>query len=548
MKLLLAPDSLPATARAIRGWHGWRHRPVWFAVGAVMLLILIALAWPRTARAPVHAWHEAQRSDLLISVVEGGTIEAVNEVVIRSEVEGTARIIYLIPEGSYVKKGNLLVELDSAAAQDQVNQQQIAAERARFALVMAREQLAIQKIAGEGEVSAAQLRLELVETDRQRYLEGQSPQLRRNLENDIQAARENLLVAEERLTWSEKLYAKGYETKANLDRDRLTVSQYKAKLAQAEQALWIFDEFDFPKQKRQLESNVEHAQRDLGRIKLQNDRRLAQLEADITAQETTVDLSEKKLERDQAKLAACKIHAPQDGLVVYAGSGSRSSSESLIEEGATIRNRQEIIKLPDVSQMKLTVRVHEAYINMITLGLSAFVVLDARPDVRFRGTVSRVALLPDTQSRWINPNLKVYATEILITDPLPDVKPGVSARAEIVITNLINVLSVPLQAVTTQQGRPVVHVARGKTVAPVPVELGRYNTKSIHIVAGLNPGDRVSLAPPLMSDSRALALGIPDAPTPPDAPAAAPPEKKTNRPPARPGRAKERTTAPPAKP
>ena len=81
------------------------------------------------------------------------------------------------------------------------------------------------------------------------------------------------------------------------------------------------------------------------------------------------------------------------------------------------------------------------------------------PDQRFQGMVNKVAPLPDSQSRWGNPDLKVYATEILITDKLPDVKPGVSARAEIIITNLANVLTVPIQAVTTRKGKQVVFLA-----------------------------------------------------------------------------------------
>jgi hypothetical protein len=71
--------------------------------------------------------------------------------------------------------------------------------------------------------------------------------------------------------------------------------------------------------------------------------------------------------------------------------------------------------------------------------LSAYVVLDSMPDQRYHGVITKVAPLPDSQSRWGNPNLKVYATEIRIADHLPDVKPGVSARAEIIVTNLADV-------------------------------------------------------------------------------------------------------------
>jgi hypothetical protein len=172
-----------------------------------------------------------------------------------------------------------------------------------------------------------------------------------------------------------------------------------------------------------------------------------------------------------------------------------------------VRNRQELIKLPDISAMKLQVKIHESHINNVRRGQPAFVVLDSLPDRRFAGHVSKVAPLPDSSSRWGNPNLKVYATEILITDPLPDTKPGVSARAEIIVTNLPSVLTVPIQSVTTRQGKQVVFLASNPT-QPVPVEVGLYNTKFIEVSKGLEPGDRVLLSPPFDTEEKDLGGGI----------------------------------------
>ena len=486
-----------------------RSKPVWLGGVAIALMIVAWAIWPTSRGNAVQEFHTVKRNDFLISIVEGGTLEAVNEVIVRSEVEGTARIIKMVPEGTYVKKGDLLIELDSSQAQDQVNQQFIAYEKARFALIAAQETLAIQKSVVESEISAANLKLEFAKTDLQKYLEGEARQLKRNLEIEISTVEENLVVAKDRHDWSKKLHAKGFETKSNLDKDQLAVMQYSLKLEQATNALAMFDHFDFPKQKRLLESAVHEAEKELARVKLQGDGKLKQYEADVKTQDSTVELNRAKLQRDQANLAGCKINAPQDGLVVYAMGNNRFSNESLIEEGATIRNRQELIKLPDVSEMKLAIKIHESHINMIRTGLGAYVVLDSMPDQRFRGTVRKVSLLPDSSSRWGNPNLKVYATEILLVDKLPpDVKPGVSARAEVVITNMQNVVTVPLQAITTRQGKQVAYVQSGGELKPMPVDVGMYNTRLIQIVSGLNEGDRVSLAPPVDTQEKDLGGAI----------------------------------------
>ena len=116
----------------------------------------------------------------------------------------------------------------------------------------------------------------------------------------------------------------------------------------------------------------------------------------------------------------------------------------------------------------------------------------------------------------MNPNLKVYSTDVLIEDELPDLKPGASARAEIVVTNLVNALTIPLQAVTTVKGKQVCYVQNGTGLVPVPVTVGNFNDQFIEIRTGLNEGDHVALTPPASrtedTDSGGSVLPPADAP------------------------------------
>src|SRR5678816_2170571 len=111
------------------------RRPLIFGIlGLCLLLLLFLIFRPSKGSNGATSYHEVKRGNFTVTVVEGGTLAAVSEVSIRNEVEGTARVISIIPEGSYAKKGDLLVELDSAQAQDQYNQQQINFEKAKFAV------------------------------------------------------------------------------------------------------------------------------------------------------------------------------------------------------------------------------------------------------------------------------------------------------------------------------------------------------------------------------------------------------------------------------
>lgn len=481
------------------------RRPVLLiALAAVALAGLWLLLAPSGTSESATAYYEVKRGDFTVSVVEGGTLAAVNEVSVRNEVEGTARVIYIAKEGSYVKKGDLLVELDSSQAQDQVNVQRINAEKATNALVTAQLTLDIQRSQTNSDISAAQLKLQLAKLDLDKFDKAQASVSLLEATNKLVQVAAQLAVIQDTYTNTVKLAAKGYETKMKEDSDRLSVLQNQNALVIASNEIFMLVNFDLRKQRATFLAAVEEAQKELDRVLQQSENRIAQYESDLITQSNTLVLNQKKLERDEKNLGACKIYAPQDGLVVYAISDSHFSSESLIEEGATVRNRQELIKLPNTSRMKVTVKIHESNINLIRAGQPALVVLDSMPDTPFRAVVEKVGLLPDSQSRWGNPNLKVYNTEVVITDPLPDVKPGISAKAEIIVTNVADAISVPIQAVTTLKGRQVVYLANGGEPDPRAVEVGLFSTKFIQILSGIAPGDRVLLSPPLDTGSRDL--------------------------------------------
>jgi HlyD family secretion protein len=517
-----------------------RRRPVLSGLAALVLLALLVLALRPSKSGPAStAYFEVKRGDFTVSVVEGGTLAAVSEVSIRSEVEGTARIVYIVPEGTYAKKGDLLVELDSSQSQDQVNQQTIGFEKAKFAVEQAKATLDIQRSATNSDYLAALLKVKFAKIDLEKFEQGLRMVKLIEASNEVIQAAAQRSINLDTYSNSVKLAAKGYETKQRVDGDRLSVLNSENKLTVATNGLWMLEAFDLVKERQKYESDLLQAEQELDRVVSQNRRKMAQYEADLLTQQNTLALSEEKLKRDKRNLEACKIYAPQDGLVVYQGGNSPWSSESNIEGGAIVRNRQELIKLPDLSRMKVIIKVHESHINLVRPDLPAFVTLDSMPDQRFAGVVEKVAPLPDTQARWGNPNLKVYNTEIYVTDPLPSIKPGVSAKTEVLVTNIANAISVPIQAVTSLKGKQVVYLAHGASPEPHPVEVGMFNTKFIEITKGLKGGERVLLAPPFDTQEKDL-----------DGAVLAADEKariaKTNTPPSRPGNpAGDQTSAPP---
>jgi HlyD family secretion protein len=483
-----------------KAWQWCQEHPRWAAaIAAGLLVLVIWLASSATHNGVAQrTFYTVKRGDFLISVVEGGTLRALNEFAVRSNVETMTKIISVVPEGTSVHKGDLLVELDSNQIKESYDSQEITVENSRFALVQAEQALSIQKSVVESNIKEAEMRLEFAKSDLEKYLEGDLPQQKNNAANAITLAAADLERYRDRLNWTKKLSEKGYATKSELTADELTVQQKTVALDQAKESQSLLLKYTYPKQRRSYEAYVESYQKELERLKLRSASQIAQSEANLTSQRRTLTLQEERLGELKKQMELCKIFAPSDGLVVYSsGSGSYYSSV-LIEEGSSVRYRQELIKLPDINQMVIEIRVHESHVTKVRPGQSCYVTIDSMPDLRLKGKVHKVAVLPDSSSRYYNPTLKVYVTEVLIEDALPpEIKPGVSGRAEIVITNLTNVLAVPIQAVTSVKGEQVCFVGRGATPRKTQVEVGLYNDKFIEIKTGLKEGDELLLAPSL---------------------------------------------------
>src|SRR5205085_6555318 len=93
-----------------------------------------------------------------------------------SKVEGTTTIISIVPEGTAVKKDDLVIELDSSALVDKERQQDIAVTQAESAKQTAEKDVEIQTTQNDSDIAAAKLKLQLAEIDLRKFEEGDSKQ------------------------------------------------------------------------------------------------------------------------------------------------------------------------------------------------------------------------------------------------------------------------------------------------------------------------------------------------------------------------------------
>jgi hypothetical protein len=177
--------------------------------------------------------------------------------------------------------------------------------------------------------------------------------------------------------------------------------------------------------------------------------------------------------------------------------GMGRSDRDRVEEGATVREHQLLISLPDTSEMTVVVSVHESSIDKVRLGQPAEVGIDAISDRSFVGKVTFIAPLPDSQNQWLNPDLKIYRCEITLGGDTAVLRPGMSASSEIVIDEIADAIAVPLHAVRRRGDHYFCYVAGLEGKAEIQeVKIGLHNDQHVAVIDGLHEGQEVFLAEP----------------------------------------------------
>lgn len=482
-------------------------KKLWFVVGGIILVAGLAAFMIQQSGGVGRdisglLTFEVVEGPLLISVTESGTINAREQVVIKSEVEGQTQILYLIPEGESVKKGDLLVRLDSSQLEDQLVDMQIRVQNTEALYIDARENLAVVKSQSESDVTAAELAYQFAQEDLDKYVDGDFPLQLKDAEARVTLAEASLAGAEEDLTGKERLFEKDFITPKELDTAKRIRQGTKLELELAESNMELLKGFTYDRAMTQLKSDLKETELALERAKLKASADVVQADASHKARKSEYEREQSKLEKLVGQIERTELFAPTDGMVVYATTTEGKGRQEPLEEGQMVWERQEIIHLPTASSVMAKVEIHESNLSKVKLGLGVRITVDALPGREFIGHIAHIAQLPDAQSIYMNPDLKVYDSEIYIDGDGSDLRTGMSCRAEIMIEQFENAIYVPVQAVVFAKAQAIVQVVKGNRIEDRKVEVGLDNNRMIRISANLEPGERVLLTPraPDMSD------------------------------------------------
>ncbi|HEY4262856.1 MAG TPA: efflux RND transporter periplasmic adaptor subunit [Schlesneria sp.] len=405
-------------------------------------------------------------------IVERGDVESSSNIELRCEVASAegVRILEIAAEGTPVSPGDVVVQLDDSTIRKDLTAQKITVNTA------------------EAAYSKAQNDLDAATIARKEYELGTYVQEEQKLQSELFVAEENSRRAENVYVHSQKLAARGYITDTQLQSDQFSVQKYRKDLEAAQTKLLVLRDYTKPKTMKKHDSDIKTA------------------EANVTAEKAKHEIEVEKLANLETQLGKCIIKATVAGQVVYNNQNRWREDDFFIRKGNRVRERQVIIKLPDQGKMQVKAKIGEARVNRVKPGMAAVVRIEALRGVELQGTVKTVSAYASDEN-WFNPNTKEYDAIIIVDNPPPALKPGMSSQVSIRVETIPDVVQVPIQAVVERGGKhySILRPASGKLELR-ELLIGSINDKFIVVKDGLLATDDFLMNP----RAHLLRVGLPE--------------------------------------
>ena len=412
--------------------------------------------------------YKVVRSDMEINVSELGSLESSNNTQIVCRVRGQNTITSVVESGTYVKKGDVVLTLDTLYIDEQIS------ERSKYAHWSKAGAQHWQSVMTRAKLSIPE------------YLEGRYVARKMEMEKDLAIAESRLRTSQSMLDHTKMLQERGYVSATDVEQREFNVTTSELAVENTKTRIGVYEKTSKERELARLEGDLKIAKAQFG------------------ANDERADADASRRDRAVAEREYCTIVAPKDGLVIHPRAAAWKGAPD-ITEGGTVYKEQVLLLMPDLDEMQVKVGVHEAIVSEITVGLPTRITLPNREPIV--ATVSHVADIARPASLGSGDVIKYDV--IVELPPIADLKPGMSAEIENVLSKHNDVILLPVAAVLELENGFYCWVKSGESVVKRALKLGDSNDIFIVINDGIKVGEDVVLNPLAYIDEAQKAVLLP---------------------------------------
>jgi len=444
--------------------------------------------------------HVVRTGSFKITVPTSGELAALRQIEIRNKLQSRGVLTYIVSEGTTVKEGEVLMTFADEDIRNRIKDAKDAVNTADSSLVASQSKLDILLSMHGSELANADLRVMLADLALKAWQKGEVVSRRKSLAVQLEAAEIDYERAIALFEDSKRLVAEEFISVNEFKIDEINKIKARATLEQAKLDIEVYEQYTFVQQKAQSESDVEQAKADRERVKERQTAELESARSEVASRKYQHESRKERLTDYEQELEYCTITAPSAGLVVYYSSletGGRHGGQGQPPDvGTEVRPNEQVILLPNMSQLIAAVKVNEALSGLIQPGQTATITSDAAPDAIMHGKVMSIGVLAESGG-WRDPNRRDYTVRILLSDGNDlGLKPSMRCKADINVGQVDDSLFVPIQAVFREGPITFAYVPQGSGYAEKQITLGQASELFVQINSGLKDGDIVLLREP----------------------------------------------------
>lgn len=438
-----------------------------------------------------------RRTDVCVEVAGTGRLEAAQSVRITTPLSWKA-ITWLIPEGTMVKKGDLIAKFEKKDLENEVRTAKADLAVAEARLEEARKQLEWNKCQIAATIKSYEADLAIAELELKRLQSLPRADDIRQKEAELRRAKAEFEVAKEEYERMARFRGQGYTTETELRKMLSTMKEAEAAYIRAQTQLRITQMGAHPDEIKEAELKREQALIALQQVKQGLPDTIKQLEAAVEKQAALTEKARTTYETKLKDLAKTELTAPADGMVVY-----RAVEGRKIEKGVKTWKGCAIMDLPDLSKMIVKSKIREDRIHLVKVGQPVRVEVDALPGEIFPGKVIEVGKIAKDKAEGEvlgfgdgkkDSGIRVFDVSVAIEKSDKRLVPNLIARLKIIVDEMKDVLVIPKDAVKDKEGRKVVAVLNGSVREDREAVLGA-ETEDLYVVkSGLKEGELVCLS------------------------------------------------------
>ncbi|MBN2686092.1 MAG: hypothetical protein JXR40_12485 [Pontiellaceae bacterium] len=446
----------------------------------------------------------ARKSDLMIGTLLRGTVNAKKKHKLSPESAYRNKLTWIEKENTSVKKGDVVIRFETQELLDEIAERREDLETQKKNLEVTKEEKRILLSENQSSLRVSSDRVVSAEEDYARYYKYDGKKAKDDMVKRVESSELALESAKDDYREQMDLISNTiFDNEAAKERALERLEQRKATVDMREQdyddakfRLKIFKKYTYPNTLTTKKNQLEQAELNHEKVLVSTASRVIQKDEEIARDEARIARAESELARLESYIPMMEIKAPVDGILVYGDVDRNNSQVEEIEVGMECHRNRVIATIPEMDNLIVNFDIPEQFRHRIKSGAKAVISPDSIPSLKISGTVDTIAVVPVNQVSWDTTSPKIYASTITLDQQNPQLVSGMSVQIEVIDEVIENAINIPIEAVFDEDGETFVYIAEGTVPKKQGVTLGKSNDQYVHVIEGIEEGDKVFLYRP----------------------------------------------------